>query len=199
MFFIVSGAFKGDQASLQSLVGQQAPSFTAQTAFPGESQGAPIRSTSLLEYRGHWLILFWYPMDFTFVCPTEILALSDRLDMFADLDTQVLGASTDSVYSHRAWMHTPRHENGIGGVRFPIIADKSGAIAREWGVLLEREGIALRGLFIIDPEGIVQYAVTQNLSTGRSVDETLRVLAAIQTGELCGSDWEPGEDTLEPT
>ena len=181
---------------MRSLVGQPAPDFAAPAAAPHEAVSAPPRVVSLADYWGRWLVFFWYPLDFTFVCPTEITALSDRLDEFADLDAAVLGASTDSVHSHRAWMRTPRAENGIAGVRFPLLADKSGRVARAYGVLLEDEGIALRGLFVIDPEGVVQYAVAHNLNTGRSVDETLRVLAAIQTGELCGSDWEPGQETL---
>lgn len=182
---------------MNSLVARPAPNFTAQAAFPGEAQGAGIRTISLSDYREKWLVFFWYPLDFTFVCPTEIMALSNRLEEFNDLDAEVLGASTDSVYTHRAWMRTPEQEQGIDGVRYPLLSDKSCSIARDWGVLIESEGVALRGLFIIDPDGVVQYAVTQNLSTGRSVDETLRVLAALQTGELCGSDWEPGQETLE--
>ena len=117
------------------------------------------------------------------------------MDEFADLDTALLGASTDSVYSHRAWLRTPRTENGIADVRFPLLADKTGRIARDYGVLLEDDGIALRGLFIVDPDGIIQYSVTHNLNVGRSVDETLRVLEAIQSGGLCGSDWKPVRKT----
>lgn len=177
-------------------VSQPAPTFTAPAAFPGETANSPLQTLSLADYQGRWLIFFWYPLDFTFVCPTEIIALSDRMDEFTDLDTAVLGASTDSVYSHRAWLRTPRTNDGIEGVRFPIISDKTGHIARNYGVLLEDEGIALRGLFIIDPDGIVQYMVTHNLNVGRSVDETLRVLEAIQSGGQCGSDWKPGQPPL---
>ncbi len=178
------------------LVGQPAPGFTAPAAFPGETSSSPIRTVTLADYQERWLVFFWYPNDFTFVCPTEITALSDRLDEFADLDADVLAASTDSVYSHRAWMEMPRERNGIAGVRFPILADTTHRIARDYGVLLEEEGVALRGLFIIDPTGDVQYAVAHNLNVGRSVDETLRVLTAIQSGGLCGSDWKPGQGTL---
>ena len=177
-------------------VGGPAPDFAAPAAFPDEAANGPLRTVGLADYAGRWLVFFWYPLDFTFVCPSEITALSDRMDEFADLDTDILGASTDSVYSHRAWLRTPRTENGIADVRFPLLADKTGRIARDYGVLLEDEGVALRGLFIVDPEGMVQYAVVQNMNTGRSVDETLRGLTAIQTGELCGSDWEPGQETL---
>jgi len=176
-------------------VGQSAPDFTAPAAFPGEAAASPLQTVSLAAYRERWLVFFWYPLDFTFVCPSEITALSDRMDEFTDLDTALLGASTDSVYSHRAWLRTPRGENGIEGVRFPLLADKTGRIARDYGVLLEDEGIALRGLFIIDPDGMIQYSVTHNLNVGRSVDEALRVLEAIQSGGLCGSDWKPGKRT----
>jgi peroxiredoxin (alkyl hydroperoxide reductase subunit C) len=177
-------------------VGQSAPDFTAPAAFPGEAANSPRLTVSLADYEGRWLVFFWYPLDFTFVCPTEITALSDRLDEFADLDTDILGASTDSVYSHRVWMQMPRDRQGIADLRFPLLSDKTGRIARDYGVLLEDEGVALRGLFIIDPEGVIQYSVTHNLNVGRSVDETLRVLEAIQSGGLCGSDWKPGQPML---
>ena len=173
--------------------GQPAPNFTAPAAFPGETMSAPLRPVTLDDYAGRWLAFFWYPLDFTTVCPTEITALSDRLDEFNDIDADVLGASTDSVYSHRAWMGTPRESQGIAGLRFPLLSDKMGRIARDYGVLLEDEGVALRGLFIVDSEGVIQYSVTHNLNVGRSVDETLRVLEAIQSGGLCGSDWKPGQ------
>ena len=174
-------------------VGQPAPDFTAPAAFPGEATASPLQNVSLADYRGRWLVFFWYPLDFTTVCPTEITALSDRLDEFTELDADILGASTDSVYSHRVWMGMGREQQGIAGLRFPLLSDKTGRIARDYGVLLEEEGVALRGLFIIDPEGVIQYAVTHNLNVGRSTDETLRVLEAIQSGGLCGSDWKPGQ------
>jgi len=151
---------------------------------------------SLDDYRGGWLILCVYPLDFTFVCPTEILALSDRYDEFADLGADVLGVSTDSVYAHRAWIQTPREQNGITGLRYPLASDITKAVSADYGVLVEDEGVALRGLFIIDPEGILQYAVVHNLNIGRSVDETLRVLEALQTGGLCAADWQPGQANL---
>ena len=177
-------------------VGQPAPPFAAPAAFPNESPAAPVKTVSLAGYVGRWLVLVWYPNDFTFVCPTELTALSDRADEFDELDTAILGASTDSVYAHRAWMRTPRDENGIAGVSFPIIADATHTIARSYGVLIETEGIALRGLFIIDPDGVMQYATVNNLNIGRSVDETLRVLQGLQSGGLCPSDWKPGQKTI---
>lgn len=183
---------------MTSLVGQCAPQFTAPAAFPGEAAADVVKTISLADYHDRWLVFFWYPADFTFVCPTEITALSDRRDEFAEMEADILGASTDSVYSHRAWMRVPREENGIADIRFPLLSDPTHRIARDYGVLLEEEGIALRGLFIIDPMGEVQYAAMHNLNVGRSVDETLRVLAAIQSGGLCGSDWKPGQEILRP-
>jgi len=179
--------------NIPTQVGQPAPDFSAPAAFPGEATSSPLQTLSLADYAGRWLVFFWYPLDFTVVCPTEITALSDRLDEFADLDADILGASTDSVYSHRVWMGMGRDRQGIEGLRFPLLSDKTGRIARDYGVLLEEEGVALRGLFIIDPAGVIQYAVTHNLNVGRSVEETLRVLEAIQSGGLCGSDWKPGQ------
>jgi peroxiredoxin (alkyl hydroperoxide reductase subunit C) len=153
---------------------------------------------SLSDYKGKWLVLFFYPLDFTFVCPTEITALSDRLDEFKELNAEVLGVSTDSVYSHRAWIKTPREENGIAGLKYPLAADMLHTVSRDYGVLVEDQGIALRGLFIIDPEGILKYSVINSLNIGRSVDETLRVLEALQTGGLCPADWKPGKPLLNP-
>lgn len=181
-------------------VGSEAPAFGGQ-AVVGQSfaelkyeKGAlKIGSDTI---KGKYTVLFFYPLDFTFVCPTEILALADRADEFGDLDCEILGASTDSVYSHRAWMRTPRDQNGIAGTSFPILADMTHEIARDYGVLIEGDGIALRGLFIIDPNGVLQYSVVNSLNVGRSVDETLRTLQALQTGGLCASDWKPGQKTL---
>lgn len=175
-------------------VGEPAPDFTMRTTADLET----LQSTaSLAEYRGKWLVLFFYPADFTFVCPTEVTALSDRYQEFAELNAEILGVSTDSVYSHRAWIETPRKKNGVGPLNFPVAADITKEVARDYGVLVEEEGVALRGLFIIDPDGILQYAAIHNLNIGRSVDETLRVLQALQTGGLCPADWRPGQKTLE--
>jgi peroxiredoxin 2/4 len=177
-------------------VGQAAPVFIADIAQQTEMMNAPVSRISLSDYANRWLILFWYPLDFTFICPTEIIALSDRYEEFQELDCDILGASTDSVYSHRAWMQIPREKNGIEGLQFPLLSDQTHQIARDYSVLIEDKGIALRGLFIIDPNGVLQYATITNLNVGRSVDETLRVLQAIQSGGLCGSDWKPGMPTL---
>ncbi|MDX1933513.1 MAG: peroxiredoxin [Capsulimonadales bacterium] len=179
-------------------VGQPAPEFTAQVAYASDSPAGEVKSVSLSDFRGKWLVFFWYPLDFTFVCPTEITALSDRYEDFEGIGAEILGASTDSVYSHRAWLRTSRTDNGIEGVKFGIIADMTQQIAADYGVLIDGQGIALRGLFIIDPDGILQYGVINNLNIGRSVDETLRVLQALQSGGLCPSDWRPGMKTLAP-
>lgn len=184
---------------LVAQVGKSAPAFTMPAAHSGEAGAAPVQTVSLSDYRDKWLVFFWYPMDFTFVCPTEITAFSDRVDEFEELGATVLGASTDSAYSHRAWMRTPRTENGIGQIAYPLLSDRTHAIARAYGVLVEEEGVALRGLFIIDPDGVLQYAVINNLNIGRSVDETLRVLQGLQSGGLCPSDWKPGQKTLGAT
>ena len=175
-------------------VGQPAPNFTVKTTADLKNLSA---TASLSDYRGKWLVLFFYPLDFTFVCPTEIIALSDRHDEFVEAGAEVLGLSTDSVYSHRAWINTPREQNGIAGLRYTLGSDNTQAVSRAYGVLVEDEGVALRGLFIIDPQGVLQYSVVHNLNIGRSVDETLRVLEALQTGGLCGADWQPGQSNLE--
>lgn len=174
-------------------VGEPAPDFTMKTT---ENLETLDTTASLSDYQGKWLVMFFYPLDFTFVCPTEITALSDRYEDFQNLGAEVLGVSVDSVYSHRAWINTPRAQNGIAGLKYPLASDITKEVAHDYGVLVEEEGIALRGLFIIDPEGILQYAVVHNLNIGRSVDETLRVLEALQTGGLCPSDWQPGQETL---
>ncbi|WP_044642055.1 peroxiredoxin [Risungbinella massiliensis] len=175
------------------LVGTQAPDFTLDSTKNLETLAEKV---SLKDYEGKWLVLFFYPMDFTFVCPTEITALSDRYDEFQDLDCDILGVSTDTKYSHRAWINTPREENGLGHINYPLAADPSLKISREYGVLLEEEGIAMRGLFIIDPEGTIRYQVVTDDNVGRSVDETIRVLSALQSGGLCAADWKPGQKNL---
>src|SRR5581483_8925351 len=157
-------------------VGKPAPDFKLQStkgATGAKNLGAEI---SLEDYRGKWLVFFFYPLDFTFVCPTEITAFSDRYSEFKEFDTEILGCSTDSVFSHWAWVNTPREKNGIAGLQYPLAADYTKETARAYGVLDEQSGAAHRGLFIIDPEGILKYAVVTDDNVGRSVEETLRVL-----------------------
>ncbi len=177
----------------ERLVGKPAPQFSMETAL---GNGTDFGKVSLSDYRGKWLIFFFYPLDFTFVCPTEIIALSDAVEIFQDLDTEVLGVSTDSKHSHRAWLNTPRDANGLGKLNYPLAADLTKSVARDYGVLIEEEGIALRGLFIIDPEGELKYQVVNHNDVGRSVDETVRVLQALQSGGLCAANWKPGQKNL---
>jgi alkyl hydroperoxide reductase subunit AhpC len=177
-------------------VGQAAPDFalaSTKDATAAKNLGKEIR---LADYRGKWLVFFFYPLDFTFVCPTEITALSDHADEFKEFDAEILGCSTDSVYSHWAWLNTPREKNGIAGTTYPLAADFTKAAARAYGVLDEATGAAKRGLFIIDPDGVLKYAVVTADNVGRSVDETLRVLQALQTGGLCPANWKPGKELL---
>ncbi|MEX1031560.1 MAG: peroxiredoxin [Paenibacillaceae bacterium] len=175
------------------LVAKDAPDFIMETAL---GNGEDFGKVSLSDYKGKWLVLFFYPLDFTFVCPTEITALSDSADVFDDLDCEILGVSTDSKFSHRAWMNTARDANGLGKLNFPLAADSTHEVSRNYGVLIEEEGIALRGLFIIDPEGELKYQVVNHNDVGRSVDETLRVLQALQSGGLCPANWKPGQKHL---
>ncbi|MDF2668937.1 MAG: thioredoxin peroxidase [Paenibacillus sp.] len=175
------------------LVGKKAPDFTMHTAL---GNGEEFGQVSLSDYSGKWLVLFFYPLDFTFVCPTEIIAMSEAVELFQDLDAEVLGISTDSKHSHRAWINTPRDANGLGKLNYPLASDINKTVARDYGVLIEEEGIALRGLFIIDPEGELKYQVVNHLDVGRSVDETVRVLQALQSGGLCPANWKPGQKTL---
>jgi peroxiredoxin (alkyl hydroperoxide reductase subunit C) len=174
-------------------VGKPAPDFNLPSTKNMETLAENI---SLSDYKGKWLILLFYPLDFTFVCPTELTAFSDRIEELNGIGAEVLGASTDSVHSHRAWVKTPRDQNGIEGLQYPLISDVGGRLAAKYNILVEEENIALRGLFIINPEGILQYAVVHDLNIGRSVDETLRVLQGLQTGGLCAADWTPGQENL---
>jgi len=178
-------------AALQ--VGKPAPDFDMLSTKNVETLEERVR---LQDYKGQWLILFFWPFDFTFVCPTEVTSFSDHLEAFHELECEVLGVSVDSVYTHRAWINTPRDQNGIGAVRFPLASDITKQAARAYGVLDEEAGSAHRGLFIIDPDGILRYQVVTDRNVGRSVDETLRVLQALQAGGLCPANWRPGMKTL---
>jgi peroxiredoxin (alkyl hydroperoxide reductase subunit C) len=180
-------------------VGQPAPDFSATAVYDME-----FKTVKLSDYRGKkYVVLFFYPLDFTFVCPTEITAFSDRYDDFAKLDTEILGVSVDSEYSHLAWIQTDRKAGGVGELRYPLVSDLKKEISAAYNVLDPEAGVALRGLFIIDKEGIIQHATINNLAFGRSVDETLRTLQAIQyvqahPDEVCPANWQPGQRTLNP-
>ena len=175
-------------------VGQPAPDFN----LPSTKNMETLKeNVSLADYKGKWLVLMFYPLDFTFVCPTELTAFSDRLEELQEIGAEVLGISTDSVHSHRAWIKTPRDKNGIEGLKYPLASDVAGRLAQKYNILVEEANIALRGLFIINPEGVLQYAVVHDLNIGRSVDETLRVLQGLQTGGLCAANWTPGQQNLK--
>ncbi|MEM3653023.1 MAG: peroxiredoxin [Nitrososphaerales archaeon] len=167
-----------------------APDFIAEAYERDSDKPKKIR---LSDYRGKWVILFFYPRDFTFVCPTEIERFAGLEPEFKKENAVVLGASTDSFFSHKAWYET---DERIKKVNFPIIADTTLAISRAYGVLNEEDGSAFRATFIIDPEGIVRHVVVNDMNIGRSVDETLRTLQALKTGELCPVEWRPGKKTL---
>jgi peroxiredoxin (alkyl hydroperoxide reductase subunit C) len=175
-------------------VGKPAPDFNMPSTKNIDTLDENVK---LSDYKGKWLILMFYPLDFTFVCPTELIHFSDRLDEFQGVGAEVVGISTDSVHSHRAWLKTPKDKNGIEGVKYPIASDVGGKLAKAYNILVEEANIALRGLFIINPEGVLQYSVIHDLNIGRSVDETLRVLQGLQTGGLCSADWKPGQENLK--
>ncbi len=170
-------------------VGSLAPDFD----LPSTS---PEGRCALSDYSGRWLVLVFYPRDFSLVCPTELSALSTRIDEFNSRGCDVLGVSADTLESHQRWIATPFGQGGLGGLSFPLASDIEGTACRSYGVFLEPQHMALRGLFLVDPNGVLQYAVVHNLSVGRRTDEVLRVLAALQTGGLCAENWTPGDATL---
>ncbi|MEW5318846.1 MAG: hypothetical protein WDW38_010031 [Sanguina aurantia] len=176
-------------------VGQMAPDFTAPAVVNGE-----LSSLSLSDYKGKYAVLFFYPKDFTFVCPTEIIAFSDRAKEFEALGAYLIAASTDTEECHLAWIKTPRTRGGLGFMQIPIVADVTKEVSAKYGVLIESAGIALRGLFIINPQGIIQHITINDLPIGRNVDEALRLLQAIQFvaehGEVCPANWTPGSKTM---
>ena len=180
------------------LVTQAAPDFKAQ-AVMADGQ---FKELKLSDYRGKHVLLFFYPLDFTFVCPTEIIAFSDRAAEFEKLGVQIIGVSVDSHFSHLAWRNTPRDQGGLGNIQYPLVADLSKQIARDYDVLTD-ETVALRGLFLIDQKGVVRHQVVNDLPLGRSVDEALRMVQALQyfekNGEVCPANWKEGARTIKPT
>jgi alkyl hydroperoxide reductase subunit AhpC len=181
---------------IRPLVQQNAPDFKGTAVVNKE-----FKEISLKDYRGKWLCLFFYPLDFTFVCPTEITAFSDRVEDFKKLGCEIVGASIDSQFSHLAWINTPRAQGGLGEIKFPLLADTNKEAARSFQVLAQ-DGVALRGLFLINPQGKISYQVVHDLGVGRSVEETLRVLEAFQYtekhGEVCPANWQKGASTMKP-
>lgn len=181
-------------ATERAMVGQPAPDFDMASTKNMEKLNENVK---LSDYKGKWLVLLFYPLDFTFVCPTELTTFSDRYEDFQAIGAEIVGVSTDSVYSHRAWLQTPRDKSGVEGLKYPLAADSTKQVARNYGVLIEDKGVALRGLFVIDPEGILRYKVVHDLNVGRSAEETLRVIQALQTGGLCQAEWKPGQETIK--
>jgi peroxiredoxin (alkyl hydroperoxide reductase subunit C) len=184
---------------MSSLITKQAPGFTAPAVLPDNSIG----EFSLESVKGKYVVIFFYPLDFTFVCPTEILEFNRRLSEFKERGVEVIGVSVDSQFSHWAWKNTPVENGGIGGIQYPLVADLTKQISRDYGVLLEEAGVALRGTFLIDKEGVVRHAVLNDLPLGRSISETLRMVEALQYhekhGEVCPANWQEGEEAMTPT
>ncbi len=181
------------------LVGKSAPNFKAKAIV----ECRIVNDFSLDRYRGKYIILFFYPLDFTFVCPTELHAFQEYLKEFEQRQAQVIGCSVDSCYSHLAWLNTPKAKGGIEGVEYPLVSDLNKTIARDYDVLMPQEGIAYRGLFLIDKEGIVRHQIINDLPLGRSVDEALRMLDALlyfeKNGEVCPANWQNGKKALKPS
>ena len=181
-----------------SLIGKKVEPFKLQAYRNGE-----FVEVTEEDFKGHWSVVCFYPADFTFVCPTEITAFSDRYAEFSQIGTEVLGVSVDSEFSHLAWIQSDRKSGGIGDLTYPLVSDIKKEISAAYNVLDPEAGVALRGLFIIDKDGVIQHATINNLSFGRSVDETLRTLQAIQhvqshPDEVCPAGWQPGDQTMVP-
>ena len=181
------------------LVTKPAPQFNAQAVMEDGS----FQQLSLSDYQGKYVLLFFYPLDFTFVCPTEIISFSDRAAEFRELGVQIIGVSVDSHFSHLAWRNTSRDQGGLGDIQYPLVADLSKQIARDYDVLTSDETVALRGLFLIDKQGVVRHQVVNDLPLGRSVDEALRMVQALQFfeqhGEVCPANWKEGARTIKPS
>lgn len=169
-------------------VGSPAPSFSAQALV-----GKDFKQIKLDDYKGKWVCLFFYPLDFTFVCPTEMVEFNNKVGDFRALNCEVIAGSTDSVFSHLGWTQA---DERLSNLQYPVLSDITHRIARDYGILLEDKGITLRGAFLIDPEGVLRYQLVHDLGVGRNVDEVIRVLTALQTGELCPASWKKGDSTL---
>ncbi|EPG76227.1 redoxin [Leptospira fainei serovar Hurstbridge str. BUT 6] len=172
-----------------------APDFKAEAVI-----GQQIKEIKLSEYKGKWVVLFFWPLDFTFVCPTEIIEYDAKLDEFRKLGAEVLGVSVDSAFTHLAWKNTARKQGGLGEIRYPLVADITKSIARDYGVLTEG-GVALRGTFVIDPKGVIRQSTINDLPVGRNIDEAIRLVKAFQFvekhGEVCPANWDEGKKTMK--
>ncbi|XP_049869806.1 peroxiredoxin-4-like isoform X2 [Pectinophora gossypiella] len=179
------------------MISKPAPEWEATAVVNGE-----FTQLALSSFKGKYVVFFFYPLDFTFVCPTEILAFSERVEEFRKINTEVVACSVDSHFTHLAWINTPRKEGGLGKIKIPLLSDLTHSIAKDYGVYLEDLGHTLRGLFIIDDKGILRQITMNDLPVGRSVDETLRLVQAFQYtdkhGEVCPAGWKPGQDTIIP-
>lgn len=178
------------------LVGRKAPEFKAPAVVNGD-----FKDISLSDFKGKYVVMFFYPLDFTFVCPTELHTFQEKLSAFKALNCEVLGVSVDSKFSHHAWLNTPREEGGIKGVSYPLISDINKTISRDYDVLIPDAGVALRGTFLIDKNGVVQQQTINNLPLGRNIDEMLRLLEALQYtethGEVCPANWKKGDKAMK--
>ncbi len=178
------------------LVGKNAPDFKADAVVGGD-----FKTVSLSDYKGKNVLLFFYPLDFTFVCPTEMHAFQEKLEQFKKLNTEVIGVSVDSKFSHLAWLNTKKDEGGIEGVKYPIVSDINKTIARDYDVLIPGDGIALRGAFLIDKAGKVRHQTVNDLPLGRNIDEFLRLVEALQfheeNGDVCPANWKKGEKSMK--
>ncbi len=183
---------------MSMLVTKEAPDFTAQAVMPNNE----FEELKLSDYRGKHVLLYFYPLDFTFVCPSEIIAFDRMLDPFKAKGVEVIGVSVDSHYTHLAWKETPVEKGGIGNIQYPLVADLTKEISRSYEVLVDNS-VALRGLFLIDKEGVIQHSVVNNLDLGRSVDEALRMVDALQHtekhGEVCPANWKEGDEAMKPS
>lgn len=184
---------------MSTLVTRQAPDFTA-TAVMGDNSFK--EDFKLSDYQGKYVILFFYPLDFTFVCPSEIIAFDKALAKFQEKNCEVVGVSIDSQFTHWAWKNTPVNDGGIGNIQYPLVADLDKKISRQYGVLLDM-GVALRGTFLIDKQGVVRHSVINDLPLGRSIDEALRMVDALEFheshGDVCPANWKEGEEAMTPT
>jgi peroxiredoxin 2/4 len=169
-----------------NLVGKQAPNFSLEGYRDGQ-----FGNFDLQDYKGKWLVIFFYPLDFTFICPTEIKEFSRRAEEFKNLDCEIVGVSIDSKHSHKKWIETD-----LGGLAFPLLADQKREMVTAYGCFKEDEGVALRATYIVDPKGMIRHVTISDNDVGRSVEETLRVVKALQTGKLCPVEWKDGEKTL---
>jgi peroxiredoxin (alkyl hydroperoxide reductase subunit C) len=185
------------KGKIMTLVGKKAPDFTATAAL----KNTIIEGFNLLQFRGKYVIFFFYPLDFTFVCPTELLAFQDKYEHFKALNCEIVGCSRDSHYTHLAWLNTKVAEGGILGVSFPLVADMKLEISRDYKVLKEESGLSYRGLFLIDREGVVRHTLVNDLPLGRSIDEAFRILEAFQhfekNGEMCPANWKEGQKGIK--